>query len=121
MLWHRGMTLTPLFWPRPSLFVVVLGMGCAAGAWLALRPAPSEVSVARSLTVPAAVALSSGNTTPLAVPQPPPVSEVRRFHYRVLRVALMRELNAHEPPLHATCRIVPAIRDSRPVGFKLYA
>ena len=119
---HRRMMLTPvgLFWPRPSLLLLVACLGLGAVAWLGLRAPAVEA-------MPAPVAQSASRPPlPLAVPPPPPlavslpaIEELQRFHYRVLRVALLREANAE--PYRASCRIVPVLRDSRPHGFKVYA
>jgi general secretion pathway protein C len=109
------MTLIPVsrFWPRRSL-VLMLTAALGAG-WLAHRVPSHVVAAAR----PSLAMVRTPAALPLA-PARPGIEELQRYHYRVLRAALIREAQAPDR-YGASCRIVPAIHDSRPVGFKIYA
>ncbi|MDB4970118.1 MAG: gspC [Myxococcales bacterium] len=109
------MTLIPvsLFWPRRSL--VLMLTAALGGGWLAHRM-PSQVVVAAPPSL--AIVRTPAGLPPAAAR--PGIEELQRYHYRVLRAALIREAHAPEPYC-VLCRIVPAIHDSRPVGFRIYA
>ena len=117
LLCPEPMTLIPLglLWPRPSMILLlVAGLGFGGG-WLA-HPSPPLAPVGRcAVPRPVAMVRPADSTLP-----PLAIAEVQHFHYRVLRAALARELDAPHL-LGASCRIVPTIHDARPAGFKLYA
>lgn len=114
------MTLIPLglFWPRPSMILLlVAGLGFGGG-WLA-HPSPPPAPVGRC-AVPRPLAMVRAADSMLPALPPLAITEAQHFHYRVLRAALARELDAPYQ-LGASCRIVPTIHAGRPAGFKLYA
>src|SRR5439155_21099024 len=112
------MTLTPvgLFWPSPRkvlLLVLILG-SFAAPPLLHEHLSHSRPALAMRRT-PAPVTAASTSTWVVGPLRG--IEEVRHLHYRVVRAALLRE--TQQP--FASCRIVPAIHDAMPVGFKVYA
>jgi general secretion pathway protein C len=115
------MTLTPvgLFWPRPSLLLFHACLGLGAAAWVAHRTPAVAAVAAPPAPTPPLLSTVSAPTPPLLSTVSAPTLGPRRFHYRVLRAALLREAKAE--PSAASCRIVPAIRDSMPAGFRVYA
>ena len=96
------MTITPAVvlssWPR--LLLLVLGLG-AAVIWTMRRP-----------PTPAAVCHATSGTA---------IAQVQPLHYRISRGQFMRLFDEPSPPIRASYRVVPAISEGRPVGFRIYA
>jgi hypothetical protein len=123
LLWWWRMTLIPvgLFWPSPrKVLLAVLLLGFFAGPpLLHEHMSHSARALAMRRVPPPPVAAISTSTW--GVLPGNGIVEVRHLHYRVVRAALLTEIHHDSLPRSETCRIVPAIHDSMPVGVRVYA
>jgi hypothetical protein len=107
------MTIAPGLLLCPRLFAFALACGLGPW-WIAAHASPSPPPPPRTYrgAVP----------PPLCMHSPPAIEPLGPTHYRVSRRAFAQLYRASQTRLpHRGFRIVPALRDNRPSGVRIYA